>query len=189
MDLAILTLDAVPPASRPLLEGIANDLGFVPNVASTMAASPTLLAAFDRLRRCVGEGPFDPVHREIAGVAVGVAVDNSYGVAFHSTVLDALGVEASEIDRMRAGDQPTDQTHAAVYAFAHAVVSDRGAVDDAVIGQASAAGLDGPSLLQLVTECIFASLVGIVDNLAGRVELDEFLRPRAWSRLEVGSRA
>jgi hypothetical protein len=23
-------------------------------------------------------------------------------------------------------------------------------------------------------------VVGLVDNLAGRVELDEFLRPRAW---------
>jgi alkylhydroperoxidase family enzyme len=189
MDLAILTLDTVPPASRPLLEGIADDLGFVPNLASTMAASPTLLGAFDRLRRCVGDGAFDPVRREIAGVAVGVAVDNAYGVAFHSTVLDALGVEASEIEEMRAGNPPTDQTYAAVYAFARAVVLDRGAVDRAVIEQASAAGLDGPSLLQLVTECVFASLVGIVDNLAGRVELDEFRRPMAWDRREVGSHA
>ena len=35
-------------------------------------------------------------------------------------------------------------------------------------------------ILEVVTECVFASLVGIVDNLAGRVELDEFLQPRAW---------
>jgi hypothetical protein len=37
-----------------------------------------------------------------------------------------------------------------------------------------------PDLLQLVAECVFASLVGFVDNLAARVELDEFLRPQAW---------
>jgi hypothetical protein len=32
-----------------------------------------------------------------------------------------------------------------------------------------------------MAECAFASLVGLMDNLAGRVELDEFLAPRAWS--------
>ena len=108
---------------------------------------------------------------------MGVAVDNAYGVAFHSTVLDVLGVEANEIEAMRAGNPPTDQTHAAVYAFARAVVLDRGAVDRAVIEQASAVGLDGSSLLQLVTECVFASLVGIVDNLD---------RPRGIRRVPPG---
>ena len=58
-----------------------------PTWPAVTAASPTLLAAFDALRRTVGDPTFDPVHREIAGVAVGVAVDNAYGVAFHSTVL------------------------------------------------------------------------------------------------------
>ena len=47
--------------------------------------------------------------------------------------------------------------------------------------RANDAGLDASDLLQLVTECVFAGLVGIVDNLAGRVPLDEFLRPRQWT--------
>ena len=35
-------------------------------------------------------------------------------------------------------------------------------------------------VLDVVAECTFAGLVGMIDNLAGRVDLDEFLRPRAW---------
>ena len=108
MNLHILTPDDAPTASRAVLDGIAADLGFVPNLAAATAASPTLLAAFDALRRTVSDETFDPVHREIAGVAVGVAVDNAYGVAFHSTVLGALGVEADDIDAMRAGSEPND---------------------------------------------------------------------------------
>ena len=73
-------------------------------------------------------------------------------------------------------------THAAVYAFARAVAVDRGAVEDKVIERAAAAGIDRAGLLQLVTECVFAALVGIVDNLAGRVELDAFLLPWAWKK-------
>jgi alkylhydroperoxidase family enzyme len=182
MDLEILTLETAPAASRTLLDGIASDLGFVPNMAATIAASPTLLSAFDGMRRAVGGETFIPVHREIAGLAVGVAVDNAYGIAFHSTVLGRLGVDDAEIDAMRAGNEPADPTHAAVYAFARAVAVDRGAVEDKVIERALAAGIDRAGLLQLVTECVFAGLVGIVDHLAGRVELDAFLLPRAWNK-------
>jgi alkylhydroperoxidase family enzyme len=180
MDLPLLTVETAPDTSRPILEGIAADLGFVPNLAATIAASPTLLQAFDGLRRAVGDDSFDPRLRETAGVAVGVAVDNAYGVAFHSTVLGRLGVGDDDIEAMRSGSEPAGTTPAAAYAFARALVLDRGAVDPSVVQRALAAGLTPPDLLQLVAECVFASLVGLVDNLAGRVELDEFLRPQAW---------
>jgi alkylhydroperoxidase family enzyme len=180
MDLPILTVETAPATSQPIPEGIVADLGFVPNLAATIAGSPTLLQAFDGLRRAVGDDSFEPRLRETAGVAVGVAVDNAYGVAFHSTVLGRLGVGEDDIEAMRQGSEPAGATPAAAYAFARALVLDRGAVDPRVVRRALAAGLTPPDLLQLVAECAFASLVGFVDNLAGRVELDEFLRPQAW---------
>jgi alkylhydroperoxidase family enzyme len=180
MNLDILTAETAPPGSRALLDGIAADIGFVPNLAAATAASPTLLAAFDAVRRTVSDPTFLPVHREIAGVAVGVAVDNSYGVAFHSTVLGSLGVDEGDIDAMRAGSEPSDPVHAAVYAFARHVALDRGRNADEVVQRAHDVGLTDADLLQLVTECTFAGLVGVIDNLAGRVPLDEFLQPQAW---------
>ena len=125
MHLTILTADTAPSASRPLLEGIATQLGFVPNLAGVAAASPTLLAAFDAVRRIVVDPDVPAIHREIAGVAVGVAVDNAYGVAFHSTVLASLGVDEPAIEAMRAGEEPAEPIHAAVYAFAREVAAER----------------------------------------------------------------
>jgi alkylhydroperoxidase family enzyme len=180
MNLNVLNPGDAPAASRAVLDGIAADLGFVPNLAAVTAASPTLIAAFDALRRTVADPTFDPVHREIAGVSVGVAVDNAYGVAFHSTVLGALGVDELEIDAMRAGTAPNDPVHAAIYNFARDVVADRGKVAEDVVQRAYDAGITDDELLQIVAECVFASLVGLVDNLAGRVPLDEFLRPQQW---------
>jgi alkylhydroperoxidase family enzyme len=181
MNLHVLTPATAPPASRPVLDAIAADLGFVPNLAAVAATSPTLLAAFDALRRAVADPTFPAVHREIAGVAVGVAVDNAYGVAFHSTILATLGVDELEIDAMRVGSEPTDPIHAAVYAFARDVVLQRGKIDEEVLQRAGDAGLTDADLLQLVAECTFAGLVGTVDNMAGRVPLDDFLRPRQWT--------
>jgi alkylhydroperoxidase family enzyme len=180
MNLTVLTATDAPAASRPILDGIAADLGFVPNLAAVTAASPTLVAAFDALRRTVADPTFPPVHREIAGVATGVAVDNAYGVAFHSTMLAALGVDEHEIETMRSGAEPSDPVHAVVYAFARDVVTGRGKIDDDLLSRADDAGLTDADLLQLVAECAFAGLVGTIDNLAGRVSLDDFLEPRRW---------
>ena len=79
MQLTIHTAESAPAASKPILEGIAKDLGFVPNLAATIATSSTLLSGFDGLRRAVSSGELDATSRELAGVAVGVAVDNHYG--------------------------------------------------------------------------------------------------------------
>jgi alkylhydroperoxidase family enzyme len=181
MHLTIYTTDTVPEGSRALYDGIANDLGFVPNLAAAVAESPVLLAGFDGLRRAVGSGGLDPVLRETAGLAVGVAVDNAYGVAFHSTVLGRLGVADDEIDRMRSGEAPSDETRAAVHELARSLVLDRGKTEAATIERVQRAGLTTGCILEVVAECAFASLVGMVDNLAGRVELDAFLAPRAWA--------
>jgi len=180
MKLTALTPDTAPAGSKALLEAIADELGFVPNLAAVAAASPTLLAGFDALRRAVGTGDLDPVLRETAGLAVGVAADNQYGVAFHSTVLGSLDVAESEIARMRAGEEPEDPHTAAVYALARDLVLRRGKVADGTVDRARDAGLAESDVLEVVAECVFAGLVGTVDNLAGRVELDGFLQPRAW---------
>jgi len=180
MDLTIHTTANAPAQSKALLEGIAEDLGFVPNLAGAVAASPALLAGFDGLRRAVGGAELDPVLRETAGVAVGVAVDNRYGVAFHSTVLAGLGVSDGQIERMRSGDEPADARGGAVYALARELVLGRGKVADGIIGRATEAGLSAGEILDVVVECTFAGLVGTVDNIAGRVPLDDFLKPRKW---------
>ena len=180
IQLAIHTIDTAPEASRPILQGIANDLGTLPNFAASIAASPTLLATFDGMRRAVGAGELDPAARETAGVAVGVAVDNRYGVAFHSTVLGRLGVEDAEIERMRGAEPPSDARLAAAYGLARTLAVGRGKVDPEVLARAQAC-YSTSEILEIVAETLFASLVGVVDNLAGRVELDGFLRPQAWS--------
>jgi alkylhydroperoxidase family enzyme len=175
------TTESAPPESKPILDGIASDLGLVPNFAGAIATSPALLSAFDGLRRAVGSGELDAISREVAGVAVGVAVDNRYGVAFHSTVLGSLGLDESEIERMRDGKAPVDDRLATVYDLAQGIVIDRGRVGDELVARAQQAGYSDAEILGIVAECTLAGLVGVVDNLADRVELDQFLAPRAWS--------
>jgi len=181
MQLTIQTLDSAPADSRPVMQAIAADLGLVPNLAATAAISPALLAGFDGLRRAVGATKLDPVLREVAGLAVGVAVDNRYGVAFHSTMLAGLGLDDGDIDAMRRGRAPSGDAAAATHELATEVALGRGSVSDATLTQAIAAGLDTEAILEIVLEVSFAGLVGLIDNLADHVDLDDFLAPRAWT--------
>jgi alkylhydroperoxidase family enzyme len=81
---------------------------------------------------------------------------------------------------MREGEAPGDPRLVAVHAFARAVALERGKVDDELVAALTASGHDTAQILEIVAECTFAGLVGTLDNLAGRVELDPFLAPRAW---------
>jgi hypothetical protein len=54
-----------------------------------------------------------------------------------------------------------------------------GKVDDAAVDRLTTLGFSIEEILDVVAECTFASLVGVVDNLACRVELDGFLAARA----------
>jgi hypothetical protein len=87
---------------------------------------------------------------------------------------------------MRSGGVPDHPVHAAVYSFARETVTQRGKVSEVVVQRAHDAGLTDSDLLQLVAECSFAALVGTIDNLAGRVPLDEFLRPQQWEPEDDG---
>lgn len=181
MELVVHTPTTAPDGARQVLEGIAAELGFIPNLAGAAAGSPALATGFDALRRAATATGLDPVDREIAGLAVGVHVHNSYGVAFHSTRLDRLGAAEQEIEAMRAGSAPSDSRQAAVYEFAREVAVRRGEVGDKAVAALREAGFDDRGVLDILTECAFATLVGLIDNLAGRVPLDDFLRPRTWT--------
>jgi alkylhydroperoxidase family enzyme len=180
MQLPIHTLDSAPADSRSLLEGIAADLGVLPNLAATAAASPALLAGFDGLRRAVAASKLDPVLREMAGLAVGVAIDNRYGVAFHSTMLAGLGVDEADLEAGRAGRAPAAGAPGAVYELAREAVVHHAQITPGVLDAAVAAGLSTEDILEVLLEVGFASLVGLIDNLAGHVELDGFLAGRRW---------
>lgn len=60
----IHTVESAPPASQPLLQGLREQVGFLPNLAASMAESPALLQAFLSLRTIAASGQLDAVARD-----------------------------------------------------------------------------------------------------------------------------
>ena len=55
-EFTIHTLESAPESARPLLEELKQQLGFVPNLAATMAESPLMLEAFRSLQGIFARG-------------------------------------------------------------------------------------------------------------------------------------
>ncbi len=181
MHLPTLTIDTAPEPSRAVLTALAEQLGTVPNLAATAASSSTLLEAFDVLRRAAATATVEPLHRELFGLATAVAIDNGYGVAFHSTVLSGMGVADEVLSRVRAGRAPADPVLGVVHELAVALAAPRPTVHEDLAARLALEGYTPARILDLLVEHLFVRLVGSVDALAGGVELDEFLQPQAWN--------
>ena len=163
MELEIFPRDAAPEASQPILDGIAADLGFVPNLAATVAASPTLLAGFDGLRRRGRHVVRPRTARSPARRRV--AVDNATASRSTPPCSAAWATMARASRRCGAATNRTTP-HAAGMRSPGA----RPRLGRGRRGRRPAArhaGLTDADLLQLVAECAFASLVGLVDTSRG----------------------
>lgn len=108
------TIDTAPPASRSSLQGLQQEIGFIPNLAATMADSPTLIEGFTRVRTILGQSAFTPLERETISLSMSVANECSYCIAAHSTFAKMAGAVDTDIASLREGGDPADPRLAAM---------------------------------------------------------------------------
>jgi uncharacterized peroxidase-related enzyme len=179
-EFTIHTLASAPESARPILEQLNQGIGFVPNLAATMAGSPRVLEAYTTLHAVFARGSFTPVEREI--VAMTTSYDNqcTYCMAAHSTFAKAYGAVESVLNAVRAGKEPNDPRLAALTNFTHQVVRKRSEVSAEDIHTFLNAGFTQPQVLEVLIGVSQATLASLVHHMA-RTPLDEGFQPQAWT--------
>lgn len=180
LDLKTHTLTSAPPSSQPLLRGLHDAVGFVPNLAARMSESPTLLEAFLKLREVNARSALDPVTRELVAIAVATETACTYCVAAHSTFARKAGAPEAAVTAARAGADPDDARLRALLHFARALVQRRADVPDRA-RDVLATGLALPDLLDALVAIAVPMLATSVHQL-GAVPLDAAFQPQAWTR-------
>jgi uncharacterized peroxidase-related enzyme len=179
-EFTIHTLASAPESARPILEQLKQGIGFVPNLAATMADSPRVLEAYTTLHAVFTRGSFTPVEREIVAMATSYDNQCTYCMAAHSTFAKAYGAGESDLHAVRAGKEPTDPRLAALTKFTHQVVRKRGQVSAEDIHTFLHAGFTQPQLLEVLIGVSQATLASLVHHMA-RTPLDEGFRPQTWT--------
>jgi uncharacterized peroxidase-related enzyme len=162
--LAIPARDAVPEASKPILDAVQKQLGTVPNMFRVIASSPAALQAYTANSGALTK-TLDVKTRERIALAVAQVNGCDYCLSAHSYLgLNLAKISSEEIALNRKGTSGDHKADAAVR-FAAKVVRERGHVSDSDIKAVREAGFtDGQivEIISVVAENIFTNLLNVV---------------------------
>jgi uncharacterized peroxidase-related enzyme len=157
--------DRASPEARDLLAGIEAELGFVPNVARTLAHSPKALAGVVQLDRALRRGAVDDMLRE--RIALAVAQENAccYCLAAHMAMGRAVGLTDEELSDSRRCTAPDGRTGAAL-TFVRSLVRNRGKVDDRELERLREVGFDDAGITELVALTAYYTFTNYLTHVA-----------------------
>lgn len=176
----IHTLESAPEQSRPGLQGLKQAIGFLPNVAATMAESPALLNAFISSFGSFHGSGFDDREKQAILLANAVAINCGWTVAFHSTVALKVGVSASDVEAIRNGAPPQDPKLAALSRLAKRLVEAHGSVSADDLASFTTAGYTMRQALDIVAGIGISTMAALVGNMA-RTPVEAPLQPQRWN--------
>ena len=174
-------IDTAPEDSRPLLQGLQQNLGLIPNLAAAMAESPELLKGFLTVREIYQGGTFTPAEVQVLSLTAAFENNCAWCMTFHTRMARKEGVSQESIDALREGRSPVEPRLGALSDFAREMVRRRGEVGGTVLERFYGVGYTRAQALEVVLGMGFS----LMANYAGHVTeapLDEPLRPHAWER-------
>ena len=164
--LAIPALDDVPAATRPVLDAVRAQLGFVPNLHRLMASSPAVLAGFAGLQGALSR-TLDIKTRDAIALAVSEADGCAYCLAAHSYIARNFAKMSPDEVALNRQGRSSDPKRAAAAHFAKALVETRGHVDDAELAAVRAAGFSDANVLEIVALTAQFLMTNFINTGAG----------------------
>ena len=99
----------IHPDSSETLQALERSIGFIPNLAAAIAASPTALQGFVGLQTALRGSTLTGLEREVVGITVSRFNDCAYSLAAHSTFARRQGGDDALIAALVAGEPLADE--------------------------------------------------------------------------------
>jgi AhpD family alkylhydroperoxidase len=163
----IHTEESAPERSREALSAIRQRIGFIPNLAATIAGSPVALAGFGALQGALRGTTLSALEREVVGVTVSVANAAPYSIAAHTAFAVGAGASDEVVAALRAGLPLEDERLEAVRRFTAALLRGRGR-------DVEAHGLSAEEQLEVVAVVAYTTFANLGANLADVAVDDAF---------------
>lgn len=165
------TIDAVPAASRPLLEAVKAQLGVVPNLFRLVATSPAALEGYLGLSGGLGNGDLPAATRERIALAIAEVNGCDYCLSAHTYLGKNLAkLDDAEMTANRSGAS-NDPKAAAAVRFAVKVARERGHVGEDDLRAVRLAGYDDAQVIEIVLHVALNTLTNYINEVA-RTEID-----------------
>jgi AhpD family alkylhydroperoxidase len=176
-EFTIHTPESAPVGSRDTLAQLEQNVGFIPNLAATIAGSPVALGGFVGMQSALRGSSLTPAEREIVGIAVSRENGSPYSMAAHSTFAERVGLAPDEIAALRDGGTLADARHEALHAFTVELLRSRGRL---AAGDLLAAGYTPEQVLEVVTQVAYTTMANFTAGVAG-TPVDAAFEGYAWA--------
>lgn len=180
-EFTIHTTSSAPKQSREALEALERNIGFIPNLAATIADSPTALGGFVAMQSALrGTSRLTAVEREVVGLTVSFANRSSYSMAAHSTFASGAGASPGVVEALRAGGALPDGRLQALGTFTRELLETGGHLSRDRLTAFLDAGFTRESALEVITQVAYTTMANLVANLAD-TPADSAFGPQAWT--------
>ncbi len=161
------TTQSAPEGSHDALAAIERNIGFIPNLAATIAGSPVGLQSFVAQQTALRGSRLTALEREVVGITVSRWNDAPYSLAAHSVFAAGAGGSPEVLAALRAGDALDDARLESIRAFTQAVLESRGST--------SVNGLDAEEALEVVAQIAYTTFANLAANVASTPIDDAFM--------------
>jgi uncharacterized peroxidase-related enzyme len=179
-EFTIHTTASAPEPARDALARLEQAIGFVPNLAATIAGSPVAIQGFVGMQSALRSSSLTPVEREVVGLTVSLENTCDYSMAAHSTFAEKLGAPEDVVGALRAGTALPDARLEALHAFVRAALRERGHVGAAETQALLDAGYTTEQALEALTQVAYTTLANLVANVAD-TPVDAAFEHQRWA--------
>jgi AhpD family alkylhydroperoxidase len=178
------TLDSAPAKARPLLAGLQQSLGTIPNLAAAMAESPALLEGFLAIRKIFHSGSFSA--SEVQLLALANAYENGcrYCMSLHTAMALGEGAAETAVEALRGGEAPGEPRLAALVAFSRQLIRRRGDLTADDLDAFLAAGYTRSQALEVLLGVAVSMMPNYAHHLTG-CPVDEVFAEHRWEPAAV----
>jgi alkylhydroperoxidase family enzyme len=176
---AIHSIETAPEKSKPALEGLKKNFGFIPNAAATMADSPVLINAFISAFGSFHGSSLTETEKQTVLLTNAVTLKCAWTTAFHSTLALKVGVTDSDVAAIRNGKPPQDPKRAALSRLARALIERRGSGADSEIEAFLSAGYARSQVLEVIAGIAISTMAALTANVAN-TPVEELFQAQSW---------
>ena len=179
MKFDVYSIDNAPEESRPILKGVKEAYGFVPNLFGVFAESPAAAQAYAAIAQALEKAALDPIEQQVVFLSVSAKNGCEYCVAAHSTIAKGAKMPDEVLTALRDKKELPDARLQALAAFTRAVVEQRGWVSDDDLQAFTAAGFERRHVLDVLTILAMKTLSNYANHIA-KTPLDDAFADQAW---------
>ena len=183
MSFKVHSKETAPAASRPVLEGMEQHIGFIPNLIGILAESPMAITSVAAVNQAIEQASLTPIERRVVTVTASAENNCSYCVPAQSTLAKMAEMPDNILDQVRKGQTLSDKKLEALRTLTLNIMQNNGWVPEKDIDAFTSAGYGINHVMEVITLVSLMTLTNYVSHIAS-VPLDEAFMAQQWHGVE-----